>query len=176
MINIAGYINKKRGFTLVEMLMAGVISLALFIVFWALMRQSTQASSRMNEVMKLMDGAMLQVKLDDDIRTAMQVTEPALLVMSQELVFYNREYEKVTYKFSTPSGKKEAILERVAGEKGKPSIVARRLKSGMFYRTGPNLVEYELNFLPIHRPGPKANQKPVEISITSKVFLGNGIY
>ncbi len=176
MVNRAGFLKRKRAFTLVEMVMASCVSLVLFMVFWSLMRQSTQATSRMNEVMKLMDGAMIQTRIDDDIRTSMQVVKPDLLVMSPVLVFYNRKYEKITYSFKAASGKKEITLERSCAEDGKTSIIARRLKRGMFYRTGPNLVEYELDFEPVHRPGAGGKQKTVEISISSKVFLGNGIY
>jgi competence protein ComGC len=172
----AGLFGRRRAFTLIEMLMAGVVSITLIILFWGLMRQSTQASSRMNEVMKLMDGAMIQTRLDDDIRTSMEVIEPDLLVMSSTLKFYNRQYEKVTYKFITPDGKKEVVLQRTCGDKDEPTVIARRLKRGIFYRTGPNLVEYEIDFQPVFRPGAGKDQKPVEISVSSKVFLGNGIY
>lgn len=176
MVYTTGFLRGKRAFTLIEMVMASCVSVVLIILFWGLMRQSTQASSRMNEVMKLMDGAMIQTRIDDDIRTSMQVTVPDLLVMSPNLEFYNRQYEKVIYKFVTPPGKKEVVLERTSGDEKEPTVIARRLKRGIFYRTGPNLVEYELDFLPVFRPGAGGKQKPVEISISSKVFLGNGIY
>ena len=176
MVNRSVSLKRKMAFTLVELVMASCISLVLFALFWSLMRQSTQASSRMNEVMKLMDGAMIQTRIDDDIRTSMQVVEPDLLVMSPVLVFYNRKYEKITYSFKAASGKKEVTLERSCGEDGTKSIIARRLKRGMFYRTGPNLVEYELDFQPVQRVGAGGQQKTVEISVSSKVFLRNGIY
>ena len=156
--------------------MASVISLVLLAVFWGLMRQSTQATSRMNEVMKLMDGAAIQTRLDEDIRTSIQVVEPELLVMSQKLVFYNRKYEKITYEFKPGPKNKQINLERTCEETDITQIVARRLNKGMFYRTGPNLIEYELEFLPVKRPGAREDKGEIKISVSSKVFLGNGIY
>jgi HAMP domain-containing protein len=162
----------------VELLVASVVSLVVFMLFWSLMHQSTEATSRMSEVMKLIDGAMLQARIDEDIRTAIEIEKPELLNIGDELVFYNREYDKITYRFeNTPAGGgngKELILYRIDGTQ-KKTVVAKRIKKGMFFRTGPSLIEYELEFWPVKTPG-QVKKKASGIFISSRVYLCNRLY
>jgi type II secretory pathway component PulJ len=60
-------LSVRRGITLIEVVVATSLSILVFSLFWSLMRQSSQSTSRMNEVMKLMDGASIQARIDEDI-------------------------------------------------------------------------------------------------------------
>ncbi len=166
--------NKKRAFTLVEGLVAAVVSVVLMSVFWSFFRNTTQANARMAEVMKTMDAATLQTRLDEDIRTSIEVVSPAALSAGNKLEFYDREYKRITYELKR-RGKSFELLRTVEGN-AKAKVITKKIKSGLFFRTGPRLVGYLLDFEPLHRPGASKNSKPMELSLASKVFLSNGMY
>ena len=167
-------INNKRAFTLVEGLVAACLALVMMTVFWAFFRNTTQANARMAEVMKTMDAATLQTRLDEDIRTSIEVIAPAALSSASKLEFYDREYKKITYELR-PKGKSFELVRRAEGAKGL-KVITKKIKQGLFYRTGPRLVGYLLDFEPLARPGAARDSKPMELSLASKVFLSNGMY
>jgi len=156
--------------------MAGALALVLMVVFWGFFGRTTDAQARMLDVMQTMDAATLQTRLDEDVRTAIEVVEPATLSAGQRLTFYDREYRKVTYELRPSSGSQTLDLVRSTAADPKPRIVATSIHRGMFHRMGPRLVGYLLDFEPRQRPGAAPGTAPVAISLTSKVFLSNGVY
>lgn len=166
----------RRGFTLIEGLMASALFLTLATMFWGFFSRTTDAQARMAEVMKVMDATALQARMDEDIRTSIEVVEPEELASGERLSFFDREYRRVTYELRPMAGGSGLEIVRTAAGEPAPLVLASGINRGIFYRMGPRLVGYLLDFQPQQRPGAAPGAKPVDISLTSKVYLNNGIY
>ena len=165
----------RRGFTLVEILVASACGLGLMIGFWACFGQSSQAGSRMMETMKVMDTATVQSYIDDDLRTATEILVPEELGAEKTLIFTNRSYRSIEY--SLNEGADGYDLIRYDGEAGSRKVLARGLKDGFFYRSGPNLVGYRMCFAPRKDPGvTRAKTTPKALAMSSRVFLANVLF
>ena len=165
----------RRGFTMVEILVATLCGLGLLIGFWACFGRSGHAVARMGETMKVMDTAMVQTVIDDDLRTATEILVPEDLGADKTLIFTDRSYRSIEY--SLCEGAKGYDLVRIDGQGGSRKVLARGLKDGFFYRSGPNLVGYRMAFAPRQDPGVVASKAPAKtLALSSRVFLSNVLF
>lgn len=164
----------RQGFTMVEVLVASVCGLGLLMSFWACFGQGGHATARMMETMKVMDTATVQSYIDEDLRTATEILVPGDLGADKTLIFSNRECRSIEY--SLRKSDEGYTLIRVDGARGSTKVLAKGLKDGFFYRSGPNLVGYRMSFAPRRNPSSSSKMAAPALAMSSRVFLANVLF
>jgi prepilin-type N-terminal cleavage/methylation domain-containing protein len=171
----------RTAFTLVEVLVAlGLLGL-LALAAGYLGRTMRESGARTHRLYQLLDARSVHDWMEQDLKTAVSIQEPASFGEGGKLVFENRRAERVQY-FARPqltglTGPGPRVeLVRLAESSGdgrrEEHVVSGNLSSVVFYQLGGRMAGYYLRYA-------KTDERDTatsEMVFTSSVAIGNSPY